>query len=182
MSKKIAFSLMAVICFVNIATALEPPIYIGCGNSTEIVDGDKIWLAGDDFATTPLSDWDFGTNYEYMSPDPAPAEVYADTYHKNSWCDLEEYDEISDPVVNGLYLVRLHMFSNNTTHRKMDVTIEGVLVLDDYDPQAEAVLLGASSGANAIVIPEVIIEVTDGDGMQIRDSAGDMGGGVLIPG
>ena len=177
MSKKIVISLMAVIFLVNIATALEPPIYIGAGNGTDIVDGDKVWLAGDNFATTPLADWDFGTSFEYMSPDPAPAEVYQDSYHKNNWCDLTEVDEISVPVADGTYLVRLHMFDNTTTNRKMDITIEGVLVLDDYCPEDEAIALGSATGRNAIVIPEVIVEVSDGNGMQIQDSAGDMGGG-----
>jgi len=159
--------------FSGLASGLDLPIRIGCGNGSEIVDGDKVWLAGDTFATTPLEDWDFGTNFEYMSPDPAPAEVYKDSYHKNNWNDLTEYDEISVPVADGSYLVRLHLFSNNTTNRKFDIIIEGEIVLDDYDPQAEAILLGHATGANAIVIPEVIVEVSDGDGMQIRD----MGGG-----
>ena len=168
-----------IIClFSGFTSGMDLPIRIGCGNNSEIVDGDKVWLAGDNFATTELADWPwFGTTFDYMSPDPAPAEVYGDGYHKNNWCDLEEYDEISIPVADGTYLVRLHMFSNDATHRKMDVAIEGVLVLDDYDPQAEAILLGHSTGVNAIVIPEVIVEVSDGNGMQIRDSAGDMGGG-----
>jgi len=152
--------------FAGPALGLDLPIRIGCGNGSEVVDGDKIWLAGDEFATTPLADWDFGSSFEFMSPDPAPAEVYQDSYHKNDWTNRSEYDEISIPIANGIYRVRLHLFDNNGD-RAFDIIIEDEIVLDDYDPQAEAKSLGSSTGTNVIVIPEVIVEVSDSNGSQV---------------
>ncbi len=178
MIKKLIFLALSfcVILSTGSAWSLEPPIYIGCGNATEIVDGDKVWLAGDNFATTPLADFPWFNPDQFMFDNPPPIEVYQDGYHKNNWCDPEEYDEISVPVANGSYLVRIHMFNNNDSHRLMNVTIEGVVVLKDYDPQAAAFALGAiNNGVNAVVVSEFIVEVTDGDGIQIRDSIGGTG-------
>ena len=176
MYRKLIFLVLTMCLTVSVAGALDVPIRINCGASDDIDDGDKVWIAGDPLLTPGHegANWTFGDAKDLsFADDPGPQELYVDCYHKKNWCNRDEYTEHDIDIPDGSYLVRFHLFDNNAAQRYFDIIIEDEIVLDDFDAQARAKELGHASGVHVIVIEEVEVKVSDGDGMQIRD----MGGG-----
>jgi hypothetical protein len=134
------------------------PIRINCGSNDFDVSG---WVRDDGFVT--------GGN-DYVNPDDvdtagvanaAPPSVYKTVRHLSP----HSYDI---RVPDGDYTLRLH-FADRYTDRSMDYFVEGVQILDNFDPSS------AAGGINKAVVRDFDITISDGDGMQIEAlSAGDV--------
>ncbi len=95
----------------------------------------------------------------------APADVYRTV--------RRESHNLSFDIPDGEYTVRLH-FADAFGDRNMRYTIEGDVVLDNFDPATEA------GSTNQAVVMEFVVMVSDGNGMQI--SAGSSGSDVFEAG
>jgi hypothetical protein len=70
-------------------------------------------------------------------------------------------------VPNGSYVVNLlfgntYRFTTTVGARLFDVVIEGAVVLDDFDQVA------AAGGSGIMINRAILVDVTDGDGLQIE--------------
>lgn len=135
------------------ATVLDPDaihIKINCGSNDHDVAG---WERDDGYVHDG-GDW---TNPNTVSvdgvADAAPAGVYRSVYHQST-----HYYEI--PVPDGDYLLRMH-FADAYTDRSMTYTVEGVIVLENFDISSEA------GGTNKALVKEFPVTVSDGNGMRI---------------
>ncbi len=128
-------------------------------------------------ATLPVLGWEDESPYrtggdEYIFAGPvdlnwqvqaAPADLYLSCAHHDHTYLF--------PVLNGSYLVRLHFYDQYPSaadSRRMDYSIEGVKVLDDFN------IVTAAGGAGRAWVEEFQVYVEDGDGMEIS-AAEDQG-------
>jgi hypothetical protein len=100
----------------------------------------------------------------------APPEVYRTLRHAAGDTGFT-FSVPSLTVPNGQYTVKLHFYDEyNEAERSMDVTIEGVKVLDDFNIAEEA-------GSGRALVKEFVVTVSDGDGLQIvgdKDTGNDV--------
>jgi len=133
---------------------------INSGDQSPAVAG---WDDEDPFRTGG-NQYDFSDAVDLNNqPNPAPEDVYLTCVHMDH--------SYSFPVADGSYVVRLHFFDNvGSSGRAMDYTIEGLKVLDDFS------IIDAAGGGGKAWIEEFIIDVQDGDGLQItaeKDTGND---------
>ncbi len=89
--------------------------------------------------------------------DPAPGAVYETVRHREHRYQFD--------VPNGDYLVRFHFiddFDDKGTIRKMDFLIEDQRVLKQFN------IVSAAGGTGKAVVREFPVNVSDGNGLQIR--------------
>lgn len=150
--------------------AEEPAIHlkVNCGDGSPAAAGwedDASYLVAGQEGET----WDWGTAGTVdlgSTVGPAPADAYRTARHRD-----HAYSFSSLP--DGTYRVRLHFMDCYTEYdRRMDYTIEGVKVLDDFT------ILDESGGVWNALVKEFTVDVSDGNGLQIVCEK-DLGGNVF---
>ncbi len=147
----------------QVSVAMAPPVHlkVNCGGS-----------ATDDWGSTAAyvsggADFTFGGTHDIAGvTDPAPNTVYQTVRHQD-----HTYSFPASAVPNGSYTVRLHFTDSYDGDRRMDYTIEGVKVLDDFN------ITDAAGGTNKAIVREFEVSVADGNGMQIvcsKDQGNDV--------
>ena len=140
-------------------TVIEPGdvhIKVNSGSNTYDVAG---WERDDAYASDGSDHvWSQATDTT-TDPDAAPAEVYRSVLH--------EAHSYSFPALpDGDYTVRIHFVEGGTgSNRAMDYTIEGVLVLDDFQITSEVDNYEA-------LVKSFAVTVDDGNGIQIECAVG----------
>ncbi|MBD3239108.1 MAG: hypothetical protein GF331_00875 [Chitinivibrionales bacterium] len=153
----------------TVAVSNAPPVHLKIDCAASPVSG---WESDAGYLTEGndwVSDWSFDNTVDLSGvPDPAPHDVYptaplSQTRNAYSFGDLP----------NGTYRVRLHFVlgSGHTGTFKMDYTIEGNKVLDDFDIKTDA------GGYDKGVVKEFSVVVDDGDGLGI---VGENDGGISV--
>jgi MYXO-CTERM domain-containing protein len=145
-------------------TVFDPtsPLKINCGANDKDVSG---WTRDDAFVTGG-QDWTNSSTVDTTGvSDAAPAGVYSSVRHTSP-------HSYSFSLPNGDYQLKLHFADAYNNGRKMNYEVEGKQVLTDLDPAAKA------GGVNKAWVETINVTVSDGDGMQIKASAG--GGGDVF--
>lgn len=149
---------------VSVEEAPPVALKINCGGSA--VGG---WSA--DQYVSGGANFDFGGTVDISNvDDPAPADVYRTVRHKNP-----TYTIPASVVPNGTYTLRLHFSDGrgDVGDRQMNVTVEGQLLLSNYDIVAEA------GGQYVAVVEQFTVSVSDGDGIKININEGSGNDGFV---
>jgi hypothetical protein len=126
-------------------------------NEHEVAGWDR-----DDSYVTGGEDFTFGQAADASGvTNAAPVDVYRTCRH---W----DHSYSFQVIPNGTYTVRLHLYDQFGGDRKMDYTIEGTQVLDDFAP-----------AVGVAIVKDFTVDVTDGNGLQIAAAAQDAGGDVF---
>ena len=138
-------------------TVVDPsvPFKINCGSNDHDVSG---WLRDDSFVQGG-GDWTNPNTVDTSGvPGAAPPEVYKSVRHTSP-------HSYSFPLPNGVYRLKLH-FADAYADRKMNYTVEGISILQNFDITTKA-------GKNKAWIESFEITVKDGNGLQIEASGTD---------
>lgn len=137
------------------------PLRINCGGGTikDRLTG-HVWLSDKNYVVR-------GKKYRFNqrlnlkgAPEPAPEPVYQSVRRANLTYRIRS-------VVDGTYLVRLHFVDGKQqAERSMDFWIEGEHLLQNFSPRE------AAGSPNRAYIYEAVVQVKDGNGLDIRGTRG----------
>ncbi len=146
-------------------TVIDPNAFhmkINCGANDKDVDG---WQRDDNYVSNG-ADYTFSGSFSTSDVlNAAPPGVYESVVH---WKTPGTAHTYSFPdVPDGVYIVRMHFSDGNGGERKMNYSFEGAELISNLD------IDDAAGGVDKVLVRDVMVEVADGNGLQIECTGSD---------